>query len=1390
MMRAAAAVLLTAVMLLGMPVNPMLAASSDGKAVNPAPAAFSDVKADHPSAPYYRYVTARGMMKGYPDGSFRPDTSMTRAEMAAMLVHAKGLKPYTPRKAAFKDVNTKHWAFGQIEAASRAGLLKGYTNGTFRPNQPVTRAETAALLLKLTGQTSPALTLPASVRDVKPDSWAKKSIATVLDAGIMKTITPGSFAPDRPATRGQIARGMAAMLTMAPEFYRVDLPTVVVPVKGKVTVTEKGKTEQIITADASCLPGAVIKTGVNTEAQVKFPDGTNFLIKDNTELIIEAARGQSIIKQDGTPGTVVDFVDVRLPQGKLFGALAASYLFGHTEETAPPASASAVTGKTSDGAARLFAQAPAETGKNQWYKEASAKRVRVKVNMPWGIAGIRGCFWSNAVTANGQSTSVAEGGSGDVSVSSGGSTVDVGTGESTTTAGSGAPPSAPAPLNPSQQADFAQQQSWVQETLTQIAQNVPAPAPAAAEGDEGDKGKQGEQDKSDKPDKPAQALKETLDKVLNQVEQSSGQGHSAPDSDKSTNGKTLGLWSDSGDGGGEPLVVTLAAVSSKTVRPGETLSVPVTVSPADATLTVSSSQPGIVAWSLSGTTLTLSGNSSGSATITVVASKTSYTSATITFTAVCQAPVEIKSLAAGYSHSLLVNDDGTVWAMGYGREGQLGNGRPGDVGFADSTVPVKVYGLTSVTAAAAGGEFSLALTTGGLVYAWGLNDYGQLGLNIGWLPPVNFNVEAPPPPQPARIPLAVPVFSEAYPELLTNISAIAAGYYFAMALDNNGYVWTWGGDEYFALGHESQVLNGMPLEGDPPTGSLLPKRVVGSDGSGYLSNIIAISAGRNFALALDGSGQVWAWGAGGSGQTGDPALGDSGQPRQITGITGTVTQIAAGENNAFALTSDGSVWMWGNSQSLPGVAGHPETPQKLAFSGMIKFISAGKATPGMDEMTKDFVVAVDSAKTVWALGNNEVGQLGDGSGCPSATPVQVANVTGAAGALSEILEISAGDKYALAKDASGRIIGWGDNNSGLIGDGTLGQGDTYCWLGPVYTALSLSEEMIVNNTVSPNTITVVSRTPLNPATASLPGSWTIECPVPERTVFSIDSVTLSQDNRTVVFKLTAPNPVDCTSYIENAQMPFITISGMPPCDAAGAPSPDGGPGTEMSYLGTRIRDMDAPTLTPLGDGATAFSLDPGETATLTFSEPLDNACASDIVVEIAAKSSNPSGYTATWNATKSALTLACPAEGSTVNWGAAARTLANLAGVGTVFPVTLIRHPVNPSMVAEYPSYCIVDAGQATITVQLNSPGVVYYAVVPRPEGEIVSPAPAAIAAGNVDGKICSGYIAVPEGFTEYGVVIDNVPYSEPDWQQYVVFTTVYDGYKYSPVIATEFPLA
>ncbi|MDF2925365.1 MAG: S-layer domain protein [Paenibacillaceae bacterium] len=160
-----------------------------------------------------------GLVEGYGDGTFKPEKPVTRAEFAALLVRATGWPAADNPEALlpFADNNQiPPWAKPLIAAMVQLGIINGYDDGTFRPEQTITRAEMAVM-------TARALDLPASGPALKPGfadredipEWASPAIAAVEQAGIMQGTGAGRFAPLANATRAE-----AAMLVLTIFYHK------------------------------------------------------------------------------------------------------------------------------------------------------------------------------------------------------------------------------------------------------------------------------------------------------------------------------------------------------------------------------------------------------------------------------------------------------------------------------------------------------------------------------------------------------------------------------------------------------------------------------------------------------------------------------------------------------------------------------------------------------------------------------------------------------------------------------------------------------------------------------------------------------------------------------------------------------------------------------------------------------------------------------------------------------------------------------------------------------------------------------------------------------------------------------------------------------------------
>lgn len=153
----------------------------------------------------------KGYMNGYTSGNFEPDRSVTRAELAMILVNTGMVKPVTSVNGYFLDVAENYWAADAIKRSNEAGLMNGYANGMFNPTGGVTREEMAAILFRYRGLRDDGMN--NSFSDVGGDHWSTQIIAAVSNAGMMSGYPDGTFHPEKVLTRAELVTILNRLLS-------------------------------------------------------------------------------------------------------------------------------------------------------------------------------------------------------------------------------------------------------------------------------------------------------------------------------------------------------------------------------------------------------------------------------------------------------------------------------------------------------------------------------------------------------------------------------------------------------------------------------------------------------------------------------------------------------------------------------------------------------------------------------------------------------------------------------------------------------------------------------------------------------------------------------------------------------------------------------------------------------------------------------------------------------------------------------------------------------------------------------------------------------------------------------------------------------------------------
>jgi hypothetical protein len=155
------------------------------------------------------------VISGYPDGAFKPEGGITRAELCSVLLRIKNY-PAEKKATAFKDVPRSHWASGFIAKAVEEGLVKGYPNKTFKPNGQITRVEGISVMAKFLGLAAPK-SLESPFADLPGRHWAVKNVISAKEAGLLQYIGQ-LLDPNKKLARAEVVEILSKSELLAPKL--------------------------------------------------------------------------------------------------------------------------------------------------------------------------------------------------------------------------------------------------------------------------------------------------------------------------------------------------------------------------------------------------------------------------------------------------------------------------------------------------------------------------------------------------------------------------------------------------------------------------------------------------------------------------------------------------------------------------------------------------------------------------------------------------------------------------------------------------------------------------------------------------------------------------------------------------------------------------------------------------------------------------------------------------------------------------------------------------------------------------------------------------------------------------------------------------------------------
>lgn len=366
------------------------------------------------------------------------------------------------------------------------------------------------------------------------------------------------------------------------------------------------------------------------------------------------------------------------------------------------------------------------------------------------------------------------------------------------------------------------------------------------------------------------------------------------------------------------------------------------------------------------------------------------------------------------NHSLIISDDGqTVSSFGRNQFGQLGDGS-----FVDHFVPGDVSDLPDQTISqiSAGAYHSALLTANGTVYTWGWNEQGQLGRTIS-VTNTDLLTEL-------EALLDIPFTKNLRTAIRRNPEIYTLeGLLPYLKNEERSFItknWDKANILYSALNYGSNHLSEF-IQSDQKLKQQLTKLVTDKKlalpGRVYVpGKVKRIASGERHMVAVTTDGSVWTWGDNSYGQLGDHTTTSREEPAKVDYLND-VKQVVAGGSYSLALTEEGTVWAWGENWS--GIFGNDVSmnaaPVEIKELRNIAALSSGK----------NELLLLKNDGTVWSLSlkNENTSNL-------NIEQKQIDK-------LVNIIAIASGDNFHLALKNDGTVWAWGENSSGQLGDGTL-----------------------------------------------------------------------------------------------------------------------------------------------------------------------------------------------------------------------------------------------------------------------------------------------------------------------------------------------------------------
>ncbi len=374
--------------------------------------------------------------------------------------------------------------------------------------------------------------------------------------------------------------------------------------------------------------------------------------------------------------------------------------------------------------------------------------------------------------------------------------------------------------------------------------------------------------------------------------------------------------------------------------------------------------------------------------------------------------IVVAQISAGNAHTMILTTDDSLWSAGFNHKGQLGGGY---AGTPRKKILTKV--MTGVDQVSAGTNYTMIVKKGGVLWAVGKNNSGQLG--YGTKDDKSDWVQG----------------KTAGGDPIIGVKQVSASEFHTMIVTKDDTLWAVGNNEFGQLGDGSTA--------GKLTWVAVKEKSLGGGVAPAMTEVARVSAGAAHTMIVKKSGALWAVGNNDFGQLGDGTTNSKNTAVQVMidadNPMTEVDQVSSGAGHTMILKNNDSLWAVGFNHI--GQLGDNTTANKKIPVQVLEIpADSGEPQPMTDvkqvSAGNSHTVILKENGEVWAVGDNRVGQLGDGTTENKKIPVQV--MIAADRPMTNVAQVSAGQGYTVILKKNGSLWAVGNNSSGQLGDGKGG----------------------------------------------------------------------------------------------------------------------------------------------------------------------------------------------------------------------------------------------------------------------------------------------------------------------------------------------------------------